>query len=447
MLMKVEKEKYRALVGIKHFAEKDENLNPYTKMDADFFILPGEEFKVNHVFESGGNVFILFLGEFEDEYGLKHSHIVLAPSQKLGALPKGSISIEYFGGALHWFHTHHLVVMELYKQHYTQHEGKVIEDKHFKHVMALTLDPTSDYARGVLRCIVSRTGDPGVKGNIDRSELHLVSGNLAHFEVGEKLQLKNAEEIIATLGGDEWDFLGLEDPDIIIDPDTNLTHLYFTMPFRSMDPTKEEGIVHLGHAVGKNLDSLAMTMPAVQGKLSDGAKELSVAPKNKSGVRHNLVESSSIEDGVYYSTVRRADAESLGEPWILGDTLFHPKEGGIRWADGHASPAALFTKDFIDMGEGKMLGLLNGRGANRIVDGKTVYDPFRVGLFIYDYEQGAIDWVSPEPLIEDSEAKNITFASQWVETSTGEGILYAHVDDSFVRAYTLKATDIKSLLP
>jgi hypothetical protein len=41
---------------------------------------------------------------------------------------------------------------------------------------------------------------------------------------------------------------------------------------------------------------------------------------------------------------------------------------------------------------------------------------------------------------------SLTFASQFVETAPGEGILYAHVDDSFVRAYTLKAEWIKELL-
>ena len=33
--------------------------------------------------------------------------------------------------------------------------------------------------------------------------------------------------------------------------------------------------------------------------------------------------------------------------------------------------------------------------------------------------------ISPAPFIQDSEAKTITFASQFVETRPGEGILYA----------------------
>ena len=72
---------------------------------------------------------------------------------------------------------------------------------------------------------------------------------------------------------------------------------------------------------------------------------------------------------------------------------------------------------------------------------------FSVGLFIYDYEQGKIDWASPKLFIQDTEARTITFASQFVETKPSEGILYAHVDDSFVRAYTLYAEGIRAFLP
>jgi hypothetical protein len=72
---------------------------------------------------------------------------------------------------------------------------------------------------------------------------------------------------------------------------------------------------------------------------------------------------------------------------------------------------------------------------------------FSVGLFIYDYEHGKIDWISKEPFIQDSEAVTITFASQFIETGPGTGTLYAHVDDSFVRAYTLNAEEMKTLLP
>jgi hypothetical protein len=142
-----------------------------------------------------------------------------------------------------------------------------------------------------------------------------------------------------------------------------------------------------------------------------------------------------------------AIAKDMGKSWEYGETVFHPAEWNIPWIGGHASPGPLFSENFIKIGEGKRLGLINGREANRIVGNETQYGLFSVGLFIYDYEEGKILWVSPKPFIEDSEATTITFVSQFIEAGKGEGIMYAHVDDSFVRAYTLKAELLKPLLP
>jgi len=334
---------------------------------------------------------------------------------------------------------------------YEQHEGKVIETGgKFKHVMAITLDPSSEYKEGLLRCIVNRTGDVAVRGFIDRSELRKVKGDsLEHFEIGERIKIKNEEDVIKELNPEENDFIGLEDPDIFIDEKTGLTHVYFTMPFleATLVGKNKKALVHLGHAVGKNLDELEMTEPALLAdrKTYVGAKELSVAPVNKQGFRYNLIESHE-EKGRWQSTVKVAIAEDMGKPWKYGETAFLPKERGIQWIGGHASPGPLLPKNFLDIGEGKMLGIINGREADKEVGGNIEYGIFSVGLFIYDYENGKIDWVSPEPLIRDSEARTITFASQFVPTENGKGILYAHVDDSFVRAYTLEAEKIKKLL-
>lgn len=60
------------------------------------------------------------------------------------------------------------------KKLYTQHEGKVVNtDSQFSHVMAIALDPRTEYNEGVIRCITSRSGDVATSGNIDRSELHM----------------------------------------------------------------------------------------------------------------------------------------------------------------------------------------------------------------------------------------------------------------------------------
>jgi len=335
---------------------------------------------------------------------------------------------------------------------YIQHEGRVIStDKKFTHVMAIALDPRTQYKDGVIRCITSREGDVTVKGYVDRSELYKVKGNsLEHFEIGERLIIKNEKEIIDSLIPEGWDFIGLEDPDIWIDPVTDLMHLYFTIPIKPSAKMHDDGEkikVHLGHAVGKDLDSLEMTMPVLTDTVKLSAKEVSITPLNSRGLRYNLVESRDRQTNATYSIIKIAVAEDMGKPWKYGDTVFHPKEWNIPWIGGHASPGPLFSKNFIDVGEGKLLGVINGREADQKIGGETKYGMFSVGLFIYDYENGKIDWVSSEPLIQDSEAITITFASQFVETGQGEGILYAHVDDSFVRAYTLKAEDLKTLLP
>jgi hypothetical protein len=328
-------------------------------------------------------------------------------------------------------------------KNYIEHEGKVASaNASFKHVMAITLDPRTRY-QGIIRCITSRKGNLGVKGYVDRSELHKISGDsLEQFKIGEKLNIKNEDKIISELTKEGGDFIGLEDPDIWIDEATDLLHLYFTIPIKG-----KHTITHLGHAVGKDFDSLEMTMPVLMAGDNNRAKEVSIAPLNKQGFRYNLIESSDRRGDFRYSTVQIAVAEDMGMSWKYGKTVFHPAEHKIPWIAGHASPGPLFSKSFIDMGEGKLLGIINGREANKKIKDEIKYGIFSVGLFIYDHENGEVDWVSPKPFIRDSEAKIITFASQFVEIEPGIGILYAHVDDSFVRAYTLEAEKIKYLLP
>jgi hypothetical protein len=330
---------------------------------------------------------------------------------------------------------------------YVEHSDRAVEDARFSHMMALALDPSSAYKKGIIRCITSREGNVEISGYIDRSELYTISGDsLEHFTVGERLHIKNEKEILDELTPKDCECIGLEDPDIFIDEE--VTHVYFTIPIKS--PHHGKGRVHLGHAFGKNLSSLEMTAPVLldDQQMSASAKEVSIAPKNKSGVRLNLVESSAREKETTYSVVRVAVAEDMGKEWRWGDIVFHPAEHRIPWIAEHSSPGPLLPRSFIDVGEHKLLGIMNGREASFIIDEtKIFYGMFSVGLFIYDYEQGKIEWVSPEPFIRDSEAKTITFASQFVETNSGEGILYAHVDDSFVRAYTLYAEGIRALLP
>lgn len=349
---------------------------------------------------------------------------------------------------------------------YIQHEGKVAEhDDRFKLMMAMTLDPRSGDREGIIRCIIDRDGQIGIKGNTDRSVLHKIHGDsLEQFIIDGSLVIQGMDDMVQELGGDLYDFIGLEDPDIWIDEATGKMHVYFTIALISKDKKKAHSLISLGHAEGTGLDSLVMTAPAISARRNDygySAKEVSIAPLNKNGVRLNLVESrdrrknpfhempAGDDQTIHFSTVRIAIAEDMGTPWKLDETVFHPADHDISWIAEHASPGPLLPRSFIDVGEGKLLGIMNGREASAVDEtGKPVlYRKFSVGLFIYDYEHGKIEWVSPEPLIRDTEAKTITFASHFVETKPGEGILYAHVDDSFVRAYTLYAEGMKALLP
>ena len=205
--------------------------------------------------------------------------------------------------------------------------------------------------------------------------------------------------------------------------------------------------IYLGHAEGKDLESLEMTEPVLaDNDPNKRAKEVAIAPKNSQSVRLNLFESAD-RIGERYSTIRVAICRQAGPPWEFGETVLHPAKQNLLWCAGHASPGPLLPRTFIDLGENRCLGIINGREADKRVGRKTFYGVFSVGLIIYDYERGKIDWVSPRPFIQDSQARTITFASQFVETVPGQGILYAHVDDSFVRAYELSADTLKSILP
>ncbi|MEP6795524.1 MAG: hypothetical protein ABJB16_14440 [Saprospiraceae bacterium] len=333
-------------------------------------------------------------------------------------------------------------------KNYFEHPGKAIAaGAGFEHVMSVALNSRGGYKEGMIRCITSREGDLQVAGYIDRSELHKVQMlSSGHFEIGDRLVIKNESEIIDQICGKEREFIGLEDPDIWIDEKSGMMHAYFTIPLRSIN--HQPDLIHLGHAVGKDMDSLEMTMPILMsGKEGISGKEVSIAPINKNKFRYNLVESATEGKEFWYSTIRVAIAEDMGMPWKFGDTLFNPEEYNIPWIAGHASPGPLLPDTFMDIGEGIRLGIINGREANQREGDKIKYGMFSVGLFIYNFENGKIEWVSPEPFIQDSQAKTITFASQFVETKRGSGVLYAHVDDSFVRAYTIDADKIKSLVP
>jgi hypothetical protein len=323
--------------------------------------------------------------------------------------------------------------------------GRAVDTRgRFRHVMALALNPATGFEDGVIRCITDREGSVDVSGFVDHSQLYRVARKDAHqYEICEPLVIENEDRIIGPLLPDGFEFLGLEDPDLHEDGKGAL-HLYCTIPLISRSTGHSR--IYLGHACGPSLSELCMQEPVLMSS-ENSAKEVSLAPASSDGVHRHLIESSAPGTGyTAYSTVRVAKARTPGGPWEFGETIFHPGMNEIPWIGGHASPGPLLPQAFVDVGEGRLLGFLNGREHDRVRGEQVAFGTFAVGLFIYDYERGEINWISPVPVIEDGEAETITFASQFVEASPGEGILYAHVDDSFVRAYAVTADALKAIL-
>ena len=119
--------------------------------------------------------------------------------------------------------------------------------------MAITLNPLSDNKDGIIRCITSREGDVEVAGYTDRSVLHKVSGSLERFVIGERIVIKNEAEVLEKIGGEGLDYLGLEDPDLWLDPNTGLLHMYCTIPFISRDKKKQHSLIHLATRLERRL--------------------------------------------------------------------------------------------------------------------------------------------------------------------------------------------------
>jgi len=308
--------------------------------------------------------------------------------------------------------------------------------------------------KGLIREIVRREGNVASPGFVDRSELYIVESNDGlSWKRKSKLKIKKFDEMVARLNKTGTEFLGLEDPDFYVD-DGGRLHLYFTLPIRIQNG--EGHAVYLGHAYGDDLNSLTATHPVMSPSLMDanslkyfsGFKEISISPRGFKGGRICFVESGYFDEErrVGVSTVASANISEFGEPFELLGVKLDPPKLKYEWCMGHVSPGPIFNADYIKHGD-LLVGLLNGRSPSIIEGGKESYGRFTVGLMLIDPKTGQIPWISPEPLIDDPGARTITFASDFVQQNDEEGILYAHIDDSFVRAYRISRLVLLKLLP
>jgi len=313
-------------------------------------------------------------------------------------------------------------------------------------VMALAVDKKSkDPYLGIAREITESKGHPDMPGFLDKSKLIIIKSNdLLSWEKLADLNINGINQIINELDKDWMDFIGLEDPDIWNESGTK--HVYFTIAYRLKNSYGYA--IHLGHAQGKTLDSLIATIPVLsanisEGKVERGFKEVAISPLKNKNCWLMLNESGR---GIGKTTITVSSTGDLGKPWKFIKTVMDPKDTKYEWCQGDLSPVVIFDPNFIKY-DNLLVGLINGRAPDQIVERKRMYGKFRPGLILFNPKNGEIPWIASEPLLEDPDATTITFASDFIQTNKNEGILYCHVNDSFVRAYKINSKELKKLLP
>lgn len=324
-----------------------------------------------------------------------------------------------------------------------QHDGK--------RYMALCIDPLSKKPyRGIARQVTKRIGNVNVPGYADISNLVIVeSKNMLKWEIKEELNINRISEIIAGLlkgQENEKELIGLEDPDIIID-ENGTKHVYFTIAFRYKN--REGYDAHLGHAKGKIMEELTAEETVLDGlnEKIRGFKELCFLPDQKEEKKYALAETEiSEKDGETFPGMGLIKSDFSGRKWKFIEIAHNPKEEKRKWCEGESSPCRIFNPKIMSH-KGYLVGIMNGREPEEISNGARHYGKFRPGLFLFDKKKRKIVWVADEPLFEDPDAETITFASELIQLSKKEAILYAHPNDSFVRAYKLDLEKIKKMLP
>lgn len=315
-----------------------------------------------------------------------------------------------------------------------------------KRYMALCVDPASKSPyRGIARQVTERVGNVDIPGFLDMSKLVVVeSYDLLRWEVVRDLEIGMLESAIRALPHSKR-FMGPQDPDILTD-NKGLKHIYFTIPLKY--PNKAEQDVYLGHAEGDSLQNLRATNP-VLGKVNAeivGFKEICHVPIRDNGQNFILAETF-VNRGKErrYSAISLLEIKSSLDNWEYIKLVHDPENEKRKWCAGHSSPCRIFAPDYLSH-NGYLVGIMNGREPTKKINGKRVYGKFRPGLFLFDNKSGDIVWIDNEPLLEDPIATTVTFASDLVYLTDKEAILYAHPNDSFVRAYKLNLGKIKKRL-
>lgn len=310
-------------------------------------------------------------------------------------------------------------------------------------IMALSVDKEKQkdgFYYGIARTITQRKGSQDVPGFVDHSKLIVVrSKNLLDWEDYSDLQIHKIQEGIKSIPQQDKEFIGLEDPDIIRDKD--LLHVYFTIAFKLK---QSEGYhVCLGHAQGLGLEDLTATKPLLSPILEKGFWGF----KESTIYKNFLLNETLTDNKVDTSLVSLSKIKDLSKPFEFQKILLDPREINYSWCAGHLSPCTILPERFIKY-KNMLVGIVNGREKTKTIRNNRVYGKFRPGLILFNPKTGEIPWIDDEPLLEDPKATTITFASDFIQNpkEKNKGLLYCHVNDSFIRAYEINAKELKKYL-
>lgn len=321
-----------------------------------------------------------------------------------------------------------------------------VKPKNGQRFMALCVDPTSKKPyRGLARQVIDREGTQDVAGYLDTSKLvKIESDDLLNWTVVGGLQMRSIDDEIEKLQTDKLRFLGLEDADIIRDEKGSL-HVYFTIAYKIIG--RIACAVYLGHATGRDLDSLVARTPLL-GPLPeiDGFKELAASPENN-GKHYHLTEIMIDKEDEDTSAIAAVRAEKWNSNWTFEHVALHPKQQKYDWCAGYASPCRILSREALKAPPNLNVLIFNGRETALIRNKQKIYRKFRPGLALYNPSTGTIPWVDSAPLFEDPAATTITFASDVIPYDKEHCLIYAHPNDSFVRAYKVSYDAIRARLP
>jgi len=306
-----------------------------------------------------------------------------------------------------------------------------------KRVMALAIDHSTIKDKikfGLAREITKTQGDVNIPGYTDESKLILVKSNdLLKWEKVEDLKIEGIDGVINNIKT-KGKLIGLEDPDII--NYKKIKHVYFTIAFKLSNKFYK---IYLGHAKGKILSQLKTTAPLI-GPRKDisGFKEVAISiSKNMALTEMGIFNKNTGIEGISIISLLKIDNPESN--WKFKKIVLDPRKIKYEWCNGHLSPCRILDSSI----DGLNIGIVNGREKS-VVNGKSIrYGKFRPGLILFNPKTGEIPWISREPLFEDPDAETITFASDFIKLNNKKGILYCHVNDSFVRAYEINLDELK----